>query len=137
MKPLKKTNTQILDVGEREQALWARPRMDRNFPIKFKNGYEIAAFSGYCASCNQHVPDEDFRGDVLPQGPKMFLLSGISGCHKCKSLTPIEFRVYDDARLVVNQGGEWVTYHRVPTFSTKVSQLAKRLFSIIKRWLKT
>jgi hypothetical protein len=131
MEPVNKTNIKREEVGERDRALWARPRMDRNFPIKFKNGYDYPGFSGFCAVCNQRVANEDFRGDVLPQSPKMFLLSGISGCRKCKTLTRIEFRVYDDARVVLNQGGEWVTYQSVPTFSTKVLRLTKRVFSII------
>ena len=131
MEPLNNTRAGLEDVGAREEALWARPRIDQNFPIKFKNGCEISGFSGYCNDCNQPVPNEDFRGDIFPQSESMVYLSGIFGCRNCKTLTCVNFRVYDDARMLINQGGRWVTYHSIPTFPTKVWRLAKRLFSFL------
>ena len=119
------------EVNDHDWELWARPQMDRHFPIKFENGYQCAGFGGCCARCNQSVPNENFRGDVLERSPNMVFLSGICGCRKCKTLTRINFRIYDDARVLLNLNGEWITFHSVPTFSTKVLRLAKQIFSAL------
>ena len=97
-------------VGERDLELFKMNSIQSQFPVKFKEGMTYETLQVCCAECNIEIKDDDFRGSVTPVLENMTQVEARGFCSKCKLITPVNYRLYSDGRLIGLQNGKWQAY---------------------------
>lgn len=104
---IKKPLIAVADMPQDLKQLLNEPAINKSMPITFANKRQLSNVVGRCKRCGCAVDGDNLRGRIANLG-NVVAVKALSICHDCKVITPVNYRIYDDMSVMVqNEKGFW------------------------------
>lgn len=98
-------------ITQQHRDLAKAPSIDSQLPIQYQNGNTLSDWGGYCLGCDEPIPSDRLRGNIVMQTPSVATIRAVGICHKCKLLTPFNVRVRDNLSMEwQDDSGQWMVH---------------------------
>lgn len=93
---------------ERDLFLLQQPAINALLPINLSSEKKLEKINLSCRDCQSPIANELFTGIVTTHFSSVIIIEAIAVCRPCKSVTRINYRLYNDGREAYLTEAGWI-----------------------------